>query len=137
MMNGVENIILGKYCDAAELEARVVGATLVICDIEGEEYELLNPECSPSLRRCDILVEMHPHNKRGLSLAQGADYLAHRFSSSHDITKISYLGRSPPPDLSTLSEKIAAGDLARSMEEFRGFSDQMWLWLKARDNKSE
>src|SRR5262249_41824323 len=25
-MNGVENIILGKYCDAAELEARVVGA---------------------------------------------------------------------------------------------------------------
>jgi len=96
----------------------------------------LNPECSPSLRRCDILVEMHPHNKRGLSIAQGGDYLAHRFSSSHDVTKIGYLGRSTPPNMSAVSEKIVAGDLARSMEEFR-LSDQMWLWLKVRDNKSE
>jgi hypothetical protein len=53
-----------------------------------------------------------------------------------EVVKIGYLGRSTPPNLGAVSEKIVAEDLACCMEEFR-LPDQAWLWLKARDNKSE
>jgi hypothetical protein len=71
-----------------------------------------------------------------LSIARGATYLAHRFFSSHKHHEISYLGRSTPPDLSALSEKIVAVDLARSMDEFR-LSEPNVALAQGGDNKSE
>jgi hypothetical protein len=54
--------------------------TLVICDIEGAEAQLLNPILAPGLRVADILVESHDCLIPNLSAN-----LAQRFAASHDV----------------------------------------------------
>lgn len=54
---------------------------LVICDCEGAELEILNPDVCPSLRAATILVEVHdfpPPGSLGASLRE-------RFDGSHSI----------------------------------------------------
>ena len=56
------------------------GSTLVFCDIEGAELELLNPENAPALKSMDLIVESHECLQAGIT-----DTLIARFSSTHDI----------------------------------------------------
>ena len=50
----------------------------VLCDIEGAEFELLNPEIAPALRKFDMIVELHPGPERDI------DLFIRRFEASHD-----------------------------------------------------
>ena len=50
----------------------------VLCDIEGAEFELLNPEIAPALRTFDMIVELHPGSDRDI------DLFINRFETSHD-----------------------------------------------------
>ena len=50
----------------------------VLCDIEGTEFELLNPEIAPALRKFDMIVELHPGSDRDI------DLFINRFEASHD-----------------------------------------------------
>ena len=50
----------------------------VLCDIEGAEFELLNPEIAPALRKFDMIVELHPGSGRDIEL------FIKRFEASHD-----------------------------------------------------
>ncbi|MDA0892096.1 MAG: hypothetical protein O3C15_07220, partial [Proteobacteria bacterium] len=54
--------------------------TLVFCDIEGMEEELLNPNLAPALRSLDIIVESHECLRLGIT-----QRLISRFESSHMI----------------------------------------------------
>jgi len=54
--------------------------TLIICDIEGAEKELLDPEAYPNLKNLDVIVEAYDCYYRGLSTL-----LADRFKNSHDV----------------------------------------------------
>ena len=54
---------------------------LVLCDIEGAEQELLNPELAPALKVMDIIVESHECLIPGIT-----QVLVDRFKETHQIT---------------------------------------------------
>ncbi|MBD29301.1 MAG: hypothetical protein CMO38_08635 [Verrucomicrobiaceae bacterium] len=59
------------------------GNILVFCDIEGGEYELLDPNKAPNLRQMDIIVELH-----NIVATNGLDLLINRFKDSHTVTVV-------------------------------------------------
>jgi hypothetical protein len=63
------------------------GDTLVICDIEGAEDALLEPEKFPALRGFDLIVELHECFKAGI-----ARKICSRFEDSHEITLVPHTG---------------------------------------------
>ena len=58
-------------------------STLVFCDIEGAELELLDPKVAPALKSMDLIVESHECLRPGIT-----DILITRFSATHDIQRI-------------------------------------------------
>ena len=56
---------------------------LIICDVEGDESEILDLSNYPTLNNIDILVESHECIKPGITKE-----LLNRFSSTHHITII-------------------------------------------------
>lgn len=67
----------------ADFDRYRAGDTVVICDIEGGELSLLDPETAPAVRGFDILVELHnafeaPFNREFVS----------RFEPTHEIAYI-------------------------------------------------
>lgn len=71
---------IGGHFDANELQRHVSEKTLVFCDIEGAEEQLLNPEQYPAFKEADLIVEVHECFRRGL-----VDQLHERFHASHEI----------------------------------------------------
>ena len=58
-LNGVE-IDFGSFCDKATLRNINIGdRSLIICDCEGYEYELIDTEIVEHLRNHDFLIETH------------------------------------------------------------------------------
>jgi hypothetical protein len=74
---------LGR-CDPATLQAELThtgaGNTLIVMDVEGAEWELLDPTTVPLLRYCTILVELHEHLRPRLK-----DVLRRRFELTHAV----------------------------------------------------
>src|SRR5262249_19612823 len=57
--NGVaDRVTIGQFCDIETLNRLDVQKTLLICDCEGYELELLQPERAPRLREWTILAEL-------------------------------------------------------------------------------
>jgi hypothetical protein len=69
--------ILGK-CTPSVLRELAHPGTLIFCDCEGDELELLDPIEVPVLSRCDILVELHDFVHRNIG-----ELLAARFKDTH------------------------------------------------------
>ncbi len=131
-LNGAKNIEIGKHCAGKELTDHIAGRALLVCDIEGGEYDLLNPNKTPALRRCDILVELHDHRDSGFSTPElGADELMRRFSASHEITKVGVAPRNSSALDTILQVNLTTQELADSMDERRS-PEQIWVWLEAR-----
>ena len=122
--NGVAaRVEVGGLFGHADFEA-LQGPRVVICDIEGAEVALLDPEKAPSLRQTDILVECHD-----AMVERATETLVARFRPSHDITRI---------------ERALAGDCLPGWMD--GFSDldrllalwewrsgpTPWLWMRAK-----
>lgn len=57
--------------------------TLIICDIEGAERELLDPARFHNLRSMDLLVELHESTQHHTDTL-----IESRFAATHDITRI-------------------------------------------------
>ena len=76
---------MGAECGAAELTALAGRRVLVICDIEGGERELLDPEQIPALKGFDILVELHGNVDKALP-----EKIISRFAESHEIERIQH-----------------------------------------------
>ena len=96
--------------------------TLVICDIEGSERDLLDPETAPALRDLDLLVEVHEVFSPGVS-----DLLRQRFATSHDVEAIVAGDRhydGSLPDLEHLDRLLC-------LWEWR-LAGTDWLWLTSR-----
>ena len=55
----------------------------VVCDVEGAENELLDPESVPKLSNAQVLVELHDFIRPGTT-----ERLIQRFSPTHSITQI-------------------------------------------------
>lgn len=77
--NGVHVEVAGLF-DPAELTLPVRAKTLVFCDTEGAEAQLLDPVRAPALREVDLIVEVHECFKPGL-----VKLMQERFEATHDI----------------------------------------------------
>jgi len=71
--------IMGK-CSPTGLQGLAPPGTLIFCDCEGDELELLDPVAVPNLPQCDILVEMHDFLRPDTSTT-----LVNRFRSTHTM----------------------------------------------------
>jgi hypothetical protein len=102
---------------------------LIICDIEGAERELLDPERGPGLRRCDLLVELH--DGKGPPLIRTE--LERRFSSSHQHCVIRASKRTGA-ELGALAAKIPAQLAALALDERRSRGLE-WMVMKMKPHE--
>lgn len=127
-LNGLENRIhIGKLCTFDDINRIADHSTLVFCDIEGAERELLDPESCKSLIGADVLVEIHENNPSVSTI----ELISSRFNRTHTITTIYTTDRL---DWVLQHEEqfsdIQREDMLYMVTERRRFSD-CWLWMKA------
>jgi hypothetical protein len=80
--NGVEDQLDQRgLCTVDELNKCCVDGSFVLCDCEGGEMELLDPQAVPALRNSTMIVELHDFYVRGVTPA-----LIKRFHGSHRIS---------------------------------------------------
>lgn len=96
--------------------------SVVICDIEGAEADLLDPVAAPGLLGADILVELHPAAQPDL-----VEVMQRRFAPSHRITRID---RALAPErLPAWAEEMSDLDRLLCLWEWR-MGPTPWLWME-------
>jgi hypothetical protein len=102
--------------------------TLVVCDVEGYERELLDLDKVPGLARADILAEVHDAQVAGVS-----DLLKQRFAATHDVVRIDQAPRtiSDYPFRDVAATVWPRAVLKYGLNEFRS-PPNGWLWMKRR-----
>jgi hypothetical protein len=133
-LNACNNLSIRHFCAPRQLENDIRSSkrSLVICDIEGFEYDLLKPDAVPSLARADILIEIHfSLDEPKLGVDEGCQEFIDRFAGTHTPRIVAVEKR----DINLISSKILAASLtnveiAEAIDEHRP-SFQKWLWLKA------
>jgi hypothetical protein len=96
-----ERLHLAGRCELESLRALEVGDNaLVICDVEGYEVNLLNPDEVPWLRSSTLFVELHD-----CMIPDSSQEVTRRFVDSHEIRLVSSKGAdySAYPSLEGLS----------------------------------
>jgi len=124
-LNGVEErVVVAGKCGTDELNTLLTERSLIVCDCEGFESELLRPNLVPALAQADILVELHDQVQPGLT-----PMLLSRFQETHEATLITATGRDPDcyPQLRFSEPK--SRQLAVS--EFRP-GGQQWAFLQSK-----
>ena len=119
--NGVSDRVevLGE-CDVAALGRALENRSLVICDCEGAEVDLLNIEQIPALAQADILVELHDFLRAGVTST-----LKERFSNSHEIQWID--SEKPDPSLYPSLEILTPEQRAIALDERA--EPMQWAWM--------
>jgi hypothetical protein len=80
-LNQVQNQIeIRTLCDEEQLQKLSGSKTLVFCDIEGGEADLLDPVKVPNLKSSDLIVETHDCIRQGVT-----NLLIERFRLTHRI----------------------------------------------------
>lgn len=119
-----DQVTVAGRCDPERLNVVLTDHSLVICDCEGYEEDLLRPDLAPALAQADVLVELHDHIKPGIG-----DTLQSRFRDTHDITLVTAIGRDPADYPGLLFSDPADRRLAVS--EFRS-AHQQWALFQAK-----
>jgi hypothetical protein len=123
--NGVaERVVMAGACDGAALAALASGHPLVVCDCEGYELDLLQPDVIPGLRGCDLLVELHDSANPIIS-----ETILARFAPSHDLTLIQSAEMHPADYPALLS--LGADDQRFALSEERPPGMQ-WVFMQAK-----
>lgn len=93
-LNGVaERIHIEGLCVPDRLNELVGGdRTLVICDCEGCELEVLDPDVARGLRAATMLVELHDFVNPRIT-----ETMTSRFGESHQIQLVDIVERDPEP----------------------------------------
>ncbi len=78
-----DRVAVGGLFTPADFAAYAGQKVLLMCDIEGAERELLDPQVSPNLKGMDIIVESHECLITGVT-----QLLNDRFKATHDITLV-------------------------------------------------
>lgn len=112
-LNEVEDrIAIGDACSVQDLARFRDKRTLVICDIEGGELELLDPERIPALRGYDLIVELHEVFAKGTV----EKFLRH-FEDSHELTLVRNGNRRV--ELPALVSNLSSVEAAAATCDFR------------------
>lgn len=125
-LNNLEGRVqLNDRCTFADFERLVAGRTLVFMDIDGPEYELLDPGLAPSLLRADIVVECHDYLN-----SQILPTLIQRFGPSHSIERISSRVRTPSSEMYPGLKALPVEHWAAALDERRP-AVQDWLVMRS------
>jgi hypothetical protein len=115
-------VLTGPEVTHADFGLCTKARTFVLCDIEGAEGSLLDPEQAPALAEADILVEVHEGMQPGLLAT-----LTARFQPTHRITRID---RGLRPDLlPDWAEALSDLDRLLLLWEWRA-TPTPWLWME-------
>lgn len=125
-----KNLSINKYCTAAVLDNAINGTSLIICDIEGFEFDLIDPKSCKSLIHSDILVEIHSYKNH--STQEVKETLERRMKSSHNISTIRQIQRTIFNEIRSIPEvsSLSNSRLLKAMDEERRIS-QYWLWMRS------
>lgn len=124
-VNGVaDRVEIGGRMDPADFAICTGQDSVVICDIEGAEGELLDPALGPGLLAADILVEVHEGMKPGL-----LEKIARRFTPTHKVTRIER--RVDDTGLPDWMHQLSDMDRLLAMWEWRA-GPTPWLWMVRR-----
>ncbi len=123
-INGVaDRLKVEGHCAIDQLaQTKLNDDSLIICDVEGAEIELLDPTKARNLHQADILVELHQH-----IVADVEKEIYDRFKSTHEILKINSEPRTPadlPKDLKNFRRIYSWAASERRLVEMS------WYWMK-------
>ena len=125
--NGVsDRIKIGALFRPEDFASYANQKVLVLCDIEGAERELLNPEVAPALKGMDLIVESHECLISGITQT-----LIDRFKDTHQITLIQDNGQRQLQDAPPWFNNLAHLDQLLATWEWRSGATP-WLVMKAR-----
>ncbi len=116
-----DRVSVGGECDARLLQTLMRERTLVVCDCEGYEMQLLQPELVPGLCTADVLVELHDLIDPNISHA-----ILTRFSATHNVVLIQS-GERDPKEYPALSA-FKAVDQGIAITEFR-IKAMQWAFM--------
>jgi hypothetical protein len=121
-----EKVHVRGPCTFDEFNREVSNRTLIFCDIEGSEFDLLRPDLAPALSRVDLIVEMHDFCRPGVT-----ETLVQRFLPSHRI-EIVYHCAKYAAEFPVL-KAVPAREHALLLEEGRP-RNQCWMRLLAKQS---
>jgi hypothetical protein len=119
-----DRIQIGGLITGADLDICTTQPTVIICDIEGAEGDLLNPATAPGLLHADILVEVHEAMHPGL-----LSTLTTRFDASHTITRIDR--KLDDSALPAWMHGMSDLDRLLALWEWRS-GPTPWLWMESK-----
>ena len=123
--NGVLNRLkIGGHFGSEDFDLYKDTKTLVMCDIEGAERELLNPALAPALKGMDLIVESHECLLPGITQT-----LIERFQDSHQISLIQDNGQRQLQDAPQWFNNLAHLDQLLATWEWRS-GPTPWLVMK-------
>lgn len=130
-LNGVgARLEIRGSCNPEELRAclREPSTTALLSDVEGYEFELLDPTKIPELARVTMLIEVHDS-----AVPDCAERMAERFSATHHVTRLRQRPRALSDyGLGGLSPRLFPGWVRfYGLNEFRR-PENGWLYLEPR-----
>ncbi len=117
-------LVLEGEATAANVTPYISGTTLLICDCEGAELDILDPVNQPAYTRVDTaIIELHDFIRPGIKAA-----LMKRFAATHTITVIPFKMADAEkfPYLAAITNPTHRYELCRE----RGWQEQEWLILR-------
>lgn len=125
--NGVaDRVQIGALFQPEDFAAYAGQRVLLLCDIEGAERELLNPDESPALKGMDIILESHECLIPGIT-----QEIIRRFQTSHTITVVQDNGQRQLHNAPTWFNNLAHLDQLLATWEWRS-GPTPWLVMKAK-----
>jgi hypothetical protein len=122
--NGVaDRLTIGGLFAPANFQEFADRKTLVLCDIEGGEEDLLDPAAAPALAKMDIIVELHDGFVPGIE-----KLLIDRFQKTHQISIVPHTLHNIP--LPALIQEWGSLDQLLALCEWRAFPTP-WLVMWA------
>ena len=124
-LNHVEKrvTVLGE-CQPSQLNELLTYRSLIVCDCEGYETQLLQPALVPAMIQSDILVELHDQVQPGAT-----PLILERFAETHEVTMLTAAQRDPKA-YSALCF-LEAEEQQVAISEFR-YEGQQWAFLQAK-----
>lgn len=124
-MNHLKNklTLLGE-ATAENIVPYITEKTLLVCDCEGGEMDILDPTVSPELLTVDTyIIELHDFLRPGIQ-----ESLTQRFKHTHHITIVPFTLANPKdfPFLASITSKKDLYELRRE----RGWQEQNWMVLE-------
>ncbi|WP_138087684.1 hypothetical protein [Phragmitibacter flavus] len=128
-LHKVGNVIQRKLCDHTVLNQLLEDEDsrgLIICDIEGGEWDLINPVQCRSLLRANCVIEMH--ERKGVDFGDDLKAMIERFARTHSHEFLE-VGKRAAEDYGSVASSLTEADLLTALDEDRNAS-RGWLVLR-------